>query len=178
MGILYNVIAIFLYKTYIDIAIYKEYNNGILEEVSPILGVPQGGGESMPVSKAQQEATARYEAKVYDKVLVRFPKGRKSEIQTHAEARGESVNGFLNRAAENQMAADNGAQMGAVAAQEGQQAVLPPETIEAARRAAEATGETTPDFIHRAVDTQAQRDANSLRLGINPASGDKLDKEV
>ena len=76
------------------------------------------------------------------------------------------------------MAADNGAQMGAVAAQEGQQAVLPPETIEAARRAAEATGETTPDFIHRAVDTQAQRDANSLRLGINPASGDKLDKEV
>ena len=132
----------------------------------------------MPVSKAQQEATARYEAKVYDKVLVRFPKGRKAEIQAHAEARGESVNGFLNRAAENQMAADDGAQMGAVAAQEGQQATLPLETVEAAQRAAEATGEATQDFIRRAVDTQAQRDASALRMGINPAGGDKLDKEV
>ena len=63
----------------------------------------------MPVSKAQQEATARYEAKVYDKVLVRFPKGRKAEIQSHAEARGESVNGFINRAIDEAMERDNAA---------------------------------------------------------------------
>lgn len=60
---------------------------------------PQEGGKYMPVSKAQQEATARYELKAYDKILVRLPKGCKAEIQAHAEARGESVNGFLNRAA-------------------------------------------------------------------------------
>ena len=149
------------------------YNDSILEEMSPILATPQGGGESMPVSKAQQEATARYEAKVYDKVLVRFPKGRKAEIQSHAEARGESVNGFLNRAAENQMEADNGAQMPSVAAQ---QPMLSSETVEAAQQAAEATGETTPDFIHRAVDTQAQRDKNALRMGINPATGETMER--
>ena len=51
----------------------------------------------MPVSRAQQEATARYEAKVYDKVLVRLPKGHKAEIQAHAEARGESVNETMER---------------------------------------------------------------------------------
>jgi len=50
------------------------------------------------VSKAQQEATARYEAKVYDKILVRLPKRKKETIQAHAESKGESVNGFVNRA--------------------------------------------------------------------------------
>ena len=60
----------------------------------------------MPVSRAQQEATARYEAKVYDKVLVRLPKGHKAEIQAHAEARGESVNGFIGRAIDETMERD------------------------------------------------------------------------
>ena len=154
------------------------YNKAIMEEVSVFAVPPRKEGNTVAVSKAQQKAVHKYVKANYDRMELTVPKGQKEVIKAHAEARGESVNGFLNRAAENQMAADNGAQMGAVTAQEEQQAVLPPETIEAARRAAEATGETTPDFIHRAVDTQAQRDANSLRLGINPASGDKLDKEV
>ena len=63
----------------------------------------------MPVSRPQQEATARYEAKVYDKVLVRLPKGHKAEIQAHAEARGESVNGFIGRAIDETMERDNAA---------------------------------------------------------------------
>ena len=49
----------------------------------------------MTVSKAQKSATAKYEAKAYDKVLVRMPKGRKDEIQTFAAQTGESVNGFI-----------------------------------------------------------------------------------
>ena len=52
----------------------------------------------MTVSKAQMEATARYEAKVYDKILLRLPKGRKEVIQAHAQANGETVNGFVSRA--------------------------------------------------------------------------------
>lgn len=52
----------------------------------------------MTVSKAQQRATAKYEAKVYDKLLLRLPKGQKDTIQAHAAAREESVNGFINRA--------------------------------------------------------------------------------
>lgn len=34
----------------------------------------------------------------YDRINLTTPKGRKAEIQAHAEARGESVNGFINRA--------------------------------------------------------------------------------
>lgn len=33
-----------------------------------------------------------------DRVNLTMPKGRKAIIQTHAEAHGESVNGFINRA--------------------------------------------------------------------------------
>ena len=54
---------------------------------------------------------------------------------------------------------------------------LPSEAVEVAQRAAEAAGEALPDFVARAVETQAKRDQSSLRLGINPATGDKLRKE-
>lgn len=60
----------------------------------------------MSVSDAQKAATAKYEAKVYDKVLVRFPKGKKDTIQAHAETQGESVNGFINRAIDEAMERD------------------------------------------------------------------------
>lgn len=60
----------------------------------------------MPVSKAQQAATARYEDKVYDKVLVRLPKGQKEIIKAHAEAQGQSVNGFINEAIDEKMERD------------------------------------------------------------------------
>lgn len=41
-----------------------------------------------------------------DRVNLTMPKGRKDIIKAHAEARGESVNGFINRAIENQMDQD------------------------------------------------------------------------
>lgn len=52
----------------------------------------------MAVSKAQQRATNKYISKAYDRVNLTMPKGQKDAIQAHAEARGESVNAFINRA--------------------------------------------------------------------------------
>ncbi len=52
----------------------------------------------MPASKAQQKAVSRYMKENYDVYQVRMPKGRKETIKAHAEAQGESVNGFINRA--------------------------------------------------------------------------------
>lgn len=60
----------------------------------------------MAVSKAQQKATAKYEAKVYDKTLIRLPKGRKEEIKAHAESRGQSMNGFIVAAIDEKMERD------------------------------------------------------------------------
>jgi predicted HicB family RNase H-like nuclease len=49
-------------------------------------------------SEGQKEATAKYNAKAYDQIPIRVPKGRKVEIQNHVEKQGESLNGFINRA--------------------------------------------------------------------------------
>lgn len=63
----------------------------------------------MPVSKAQQKAVNKYVKENYDRVLLTMPKGRKEKIQAHCEARGESVNGFINRAIDETMERDNAA---------------------------------------------------------------------
>ena len=60
----------------------------------------------MPASKAQQRAVSKYMKENYDEIKVRVDKGRKAIIQAHAEAQGESVNGFINRAIDNQISQD------------------------------------------------------------------------
>ncbi len=52
----------------------------------------------MPVSKAQQRAVDKYMKSNYDEIKVRTEKGQKDIIKAHAESKGESVNGFINRA--------------------------------------------------------------------------------
>ena len=49
-------------------------------------------------SEGQKEATAKYNSKVYDQIVVRVTKGKKVELQAFAEKNGESLNGFINRA--------------------------------------------------------------------------------
>ena len=134
----------------------------------------------MPVSKAQQKATNKYITSNYDRINLTVAKGRKADIQAHAAARGESVNAFIGRAIEEAMERDGSGSpvkaRGAV--QERIGVSLVPDTLETAQRAAEAAGETLEQFMERAVVTQTQRDKASLRLGINPAAGGKLEKEA
>lgn len=61
----------------------------------------------MAVSKAQQKAVSKYMKENYDEIKVRVPKGLKDEIKAHAEANGESANGFISRAISEQMQRDN-----------------------------------------------------------------------
>lgn len=58
------------------------------------------------VSAAQRKATDKYLEK-FDEMRVRSPKGQKAVIQAHCEARGESVNAFINRAITETMERDN-----------------------------------------------------------------------
>jgi len=59
--------------------------------------------------KNKSDATAyqnKYIAKAYDRINLTVPKGKKESIQAHAQARGESVNGFINRAIDHTMEDD------------------------------------------------------------------------
>ena len=129
----------------------------------------------MAVSKAQRKATAKYEAKAYDKTLIRLPKGRLDEIRAHIEPAGESLNGFIGRAILEAMERDGGgvastsSQQAAETAQGARGIPVSPDTMAAAQRAAGRTGESVAAFVARAVAAQEKRDENSLKLGINPA---------
>ena len=61
----------------------------------------------MAVSKAQQRATANDVKKTYDRIEVKVMKGKKETIHAHAEAQGESLNAFINRAITQTMERDN-----------------------------------------------------------------------
>lgn len=49
----------------------------------------------MPISDARHRANEKYNAKAYDEIKVRVPKGRKAELQAIAERYGLSVNGII-----------------------------------------------------------------------------------
>ena len=128
-------------------------------------------------SAARIRANNKYAAKAYDRINIAVPKGRKDAIQECAQQRGESINAFIGRAileamerdsdgmapTSSQQAAETAKETGAVLVS------LPLDTLEAAQRATERTGESVVAFVARAVAAQEKRDENSLKMGINPA---------
>ena len=58
-------------------------------------------------TKAHLEGNRRYLEK-QDSVLIRIPKGRKAELQAHAEEQGESLTCFIVRAVDETIERDNG----------------------------------------------------------------------
>ncbi len=48
------------------------------------------------MGKTSSKVKNRYNAKAYDQLPIRVPKGRKADIDAYAKARGESLNGLVN----------------------------------------------------------------------------------
>lgn len=49
------------------------------------------------------KTTQKYVKEHYDSFIVRMPKGKKEQIKTFVESKGESLNGFVNRAIDEAM---------------------------------------------------------------------------
>ena len=118
----------------------------------------------MALTTARKKANAKYEAKAYDKTLIRLPKGRLDEIRLHIEPLGESLNGFITRAINEAMERDNHLNISEIAQQalatsQGVGVVsVPSDVLRTAQEAAERAGERVEEFVVRAVTTQAERD--------------------
>ncbi len=130
----------------------------------------------MALTTARKKANAKYEAKAYDKTLIRLPKGRLDEIRAHIEPAGESLNGFIGRAISETMERDTSSQpVGApVRAASSLADILSPDTLKAAQAAAKATGEDIPTFVARSVEAGVKRDKAAWSLGINPVTNEKV----
>lgn len=50
----------------------------------------------MAIKPSQRKAVAKYNASNYDRVELRLPKGRKAEVEQHAQSVGETINGYVN----------------------------------------------------------------------------------
>ncbi len=61
----------------------------------------------MAISKAQQKAVHKYVKNNYDRIEVTVKKGEKDRLKAHAEQRGETLNGFINRAIEETVQRDS-----------------------------------------------------------------------
>lgn len=49
----------------------------------------------MAYTEAQKKATAKYNAKAYDRIEIKVPKGEKEKIKAHAESLGMSLNAYI-----------------------------------------------------------------------------------
>ena len=119
--------------------------------------------EKKPVSKAQQRSVNKYVKENYDRINVTFSKGRKEVIKAFADAQGESVNGFINRAVSAAMSGEQAAGDHAPAP------LVTPERFVKISEHIKRTGETPEKFVGRAIEDTIARDAVSLSMGINPA---------
>ncbi len=59
------------------------------------------------MGKTSAAVKNRYAAKAYDRINLIVKKGEKDRLKAHAEKQGETLNGFINRAIDTQVQADN-----------------------------------------------------------------------
>lgn len=57
-------------------------------------------------TEARKNGNRKWDTANLDRLSLALPKGKKAEIQAHAQAHGESVNAFISRAIETTMRLD------------------------------------------------------------------------
>ena len=100
----------------------------------------------MAVPKANQRAVNKYVKNNYDRINVTMPKGKKADIQSHAAAQGESVNGFINRAIDHEMERDIASQKEADSSAESEEKPPTAFTVQVRRE------EVAPRVVHVEVE--------------------------
>jgi len=58
------------------------------------------------MGKTSSKVKDKYNAKAYDEIKLRVKKGDKDIIKDYADRKGESVNGYINKAVEERMLRD------------------------------------------------------------------------
>ena len=119
---------------------------------------------------ARTKANNRWNAKAYDRVNLTMPQGRKAEIKAHAETRGESTNGFINRSISETIERDISGSAPVSSAPIGD--MLCAKALKAIHKIVRTTGESVAEYVNRAVLVQSKRDETGISLGVSPVTGE------
>ena len=102
--------VVYLFILYLVVYCFLWYNTGIMEKVQETPSTPrkeeQKVSEEKPrTTEAQKRAKRKYMERFVE-IKVRMTPERRSVVQAHAEAQGESTTAFINRAIDEAMQRD------------------------------------------------------------------------
>lgn len=135
----------------------------------------------MAITESRKRANAKWDKENMTTLGCKIKKEQAIAFKAYCERQGSTSNTILKEFVLECIGERDTSQEAAelpISHFEGMEILLPSETLKAVQEASAATGETREKFITRAVGIQAQRDKATLKLGINPATGDKLEKEA
>lgn len=135
----------------------------------------------MPPTSAQRRASAKYQKENISSLACRIKKEQAEKFKAYCADKGKTSNAVLKdyvlACIDEKIARDLNQPLRSVLRRENVSGIeLPSETEKAAKTAAEQTKESVNAFIARAIETQIERDGRLLRIGVNPATGEKLAK--
>ena len=130
----------------------------------------------MAPRESQKRASLKWDKENMTVLSCKIRKDQAAEFKAYCENQGSTSNTVLKDFV---LECIGEQEPGAPQAAPGGEGIsLHPQALKTAQEAAQNTGKTVEQFIERAVQTQAQGDKSSLGLGINPATGGKLEKEA
>ena len=122
------------------------------------------------VQESQKRAARKWDGENMSTLGCKVKKAQAESFKAYCAGQGKTSNAVLRDYVLDCIGESDFPHIATERPQESRGFQLSPEAEKAAEEAAQATGEAIPQFIERAVVTQAKRDANALRLGINPAT--------
>ena len=125
------------------------------------------------VQESQKRAARKWDGENMSTLGCKVKKAQAESFKAYCAGQGKTSNSVLRDYVLDCIGESDCPHSSTERPQEGGGLQLSPEAEKAAQEAAEATGEALPQFIERAVVTQAQRDKTSFRMGINPVAKEK-----
>lgn len=107
-------------------------------------------GDTMEEKKKRNQY--QFDKNKYDHVHLQLPKGRKDELKAHAEKRGESLNGFVNRAISDAVERDSHQKSA------GKSIHIGSDAWESIKNAANSRGEKPSEYVIRVISEALERD--------------------
>lgn len=131
----------------------------------------------MAIAESRKRANAKWDKENMTTLGCKIKRTQAAKFKSYCENQGSTSNTTLKEFVLGCIGEQEATPQSTVVGENHTEVALSQEVLKTVQDAAASTGETVPQFIGRAVQTQVQLDKTSLTLGIDPATADKIGKE-